>query len=95
MTPTEQKIFDFVKANQPVTTQDLVRAGFNKKTVGNVLSRSSFYKRSSKGITDFSRARMEYWIDDEFAPETPIKRVVKEPITHHPIMQALYWGITA
>ena len=39
MTPTEQKVFDFVQAHQPCSVKDLINNGFPKRTAANVLAK--------------------------------------------------------
>ena len=94
MTPTHQKLFDTLKAYQPLTKDELVvLSGCNPKTIGNWLT-SEYVKRCSVGLDGRARMKMQYWLDDEFKPVLTRKLKV-EPFEHHPIMQALYGGLNA
>lgn len=94
MTNNEIKVLEFVRKNPSCCVKDLEAAGFNAKTVSNILAkRSDLFLRKESYTPSGSRYYL-YWLDEGQASSINLPKAVKSPIVNHPIMQAFY-GMTA
>ena len=90
MTPMKQRVFDFIKVNQPCSVKDLVIGGFNATTAGNILARSNLYIRQSVNVQKKGSRYFIYWIDDGSYIKPVQKKAAIKEIEQHPLIVAFY-----
>lgn len=90
MTLTESKIFEFIQKHQPCSVKDLVDAGFKAATAGNILTKSTLYRRKAISLSDKGSRYFVYSVDDGSVLEIVKTHFKKIEIKQHPLMVAFY-----